>query len=460
MRYRFTTSLQTRLMVVSISTAILALASAGGLATWRLYNDLFVRTKEDHYLAVLRFHEDVNRLQASLPPRVALEQAVEKYTAGQRWIRITSDDGQVLLSSGALGHPTLPPFPPTVEPKLVYHEAAAFIRCGQPINLTDDSVVYLETLTNVSHYSESYYAFLKVLALSSSTMIVGVLVGGMWLVRRSLQPLHNMNSLSNHVSPDNLADVRLMLEDPPTEVEQLAEAFNGMLNRLSQAWGAERQLLDTISHELRTPMAIIQGYVEGILRRGQNLNDNQRDNLNTALEEVQRVERLLSGLLDLVRAESATHALKLETIQLNDLIKEMQSSAQYLGQQSILADVPQDPVIAKADRDRLKQVLLNLLTNAIRYSDPENSITVRLQVSGSTALLQVQDQGIGISEEQQARIFERFYRVSEARYRSQGGLGLGLAITKALVENMRGELTVESTLGVGSVFTIHLPLIH
>ncbi len=452
-------SLQTRLMVVSISTSVLALAGAGGLATWQLHQDLFMRTKQDHTRSVIQFHQDVETYQEHHSPDTAISRAVAKYSRSNRWLRVRDANGTLLAASPELALYEPLPFPVEYDPVFLQFRQHTFIRCGQPIELVDRSTVYLETLTDVTDSAAVYRSFLQMLTVSGMTVIGIVVVGGMIAIRRSLLPLGNMSQLSNMISTDNLPDARLMLEKPPTEVRDLAEAFNGMLNRLSQAWGAERQLLNTISHELRTPLAIVQGYIEGTLRRGQNLTEEQTANLGISLEEVHRIERLLKDLLDLARVEAGTVHLNLELIDLNEILYDLGSSAQHLGPHPIQVNVPPNAIIVKTDRDRLKQVLLNLITNAIRYSDPESPIVLRLEIRQGRAVIQVQDHGIGISAEQQARIFERFYRVSEARNRAQGGVGLGLAITKALVEMMRGTISVQSEVGKGSTFTVLLPIV-
>ncbi|MFQ3612557.1 MAG: ATP-binding protein, partial [Cyanobacteriota bacterium] len=150
--------------------------------------------------------------------------------------------------------------------------------------------------------------------------------------------------------------------------------------------------------------------------------------------------------------------MQMKPLRLDWFLEEIAALSKQLGPNPIFVENHPTPLTVMADWDRLKQVMLNLISNAIRYSDPGAPITLRLKESASQALIQVQDQGIGIPLDQQSRIFERFHSVSTSRSRQQGGIGLGLTIAKAFVENMRGQISVESAPGKGSTFTITLPL--
>jgi len=166
--------------------------------------------------------------------------------------------------------------------------------------------------------------------------------------------------------------------------------------------------------------------------------------------------RLLEDLLDLARADSGYTHFHLETVLLNDLVAEVAGMAQKFSDRSLTVMATAD-VEAIADRDHLKQVLINLIDNAVKYSAPEQPIFLRLERVDRLAIIEVCDRGVGIRLQDQSRIFDRFYRVDEARSSSTGGQGLGLAIVKTLLEGMRGSITVRSKPGEGSTFTITLP---
>lgn len=230
-----------------------------------------------------------------------------------------------------------------------------------------------------------------------------------------------------------------------------------MLSRLSQSWEQERQFVSNVSHELRTPLTIVHGYLQSVLRRQNNLTEIQREALETAASEAERTIRLLQDLLDLARADSGHLHLRIEPCVVNDLVTEVVTMAEKYTQRRIIIESENGSIEVKADYNRLKQVLINLIDNAVKYSEPDTTVIVKLYQQEESAIIQILDKGYGIPLQHQARIFERFYRVDEARTSSTGGCGLGLSIVKTLVEGMDGSVTVRSRLSEGSVFTITLP---
>ena len=230
------------------------------------------------------------------------------------------------------------------------------------------------------------------------------------------------------------------------------------LSRLSAAWEQQRQFVSNVSHELRTPLTLVDGYLQSLLRRGVNLTEAQREALEVASDEAKRTIRLLQDLLNLARADSGHLYFHFESFVVNDLVAEVVGMAEQFSNRTIAIEGTL-PIQVRADRDSLKQVLINLIDNAMKYSEPNTLICVRLEQTATQAIIQVSDRGFGINLQQQNRIFERFYRVDEARSRLSGGSGLGLAIVKTLVEGMGGSVTVRSRPGEGSIFTVTLPSI-
>jgi signal transduction histidine kinase len=283
-------------------------------------------------------------------------------------------------------------------------------------------------------------------------------------IRRSLQPLQEMSRMAGAISAADLNNAQLQLNNAPTEVKELAQTFNLMLSRLGDAWEQQRQFIGNISHELRTPLTVVSGYLQSLLRRSNNLNDYQREALETAGAEADRTIKLLQDLLDLARADSGYTRYHLAPILLNDLVSEVadltgefgDSASLRLRERSIQIEAKNN-VEAMVDRDRLKQVLINLLDNAIKYSEAAQPIELIVEQIDRQAIIRVRDRGIGIPLQDLSRIFERFYRVDENRARTTGGYGLGLAISKTLVEGMGGKIMVRSTVGEGSEFSIVLP---
>ncbi len=205
------------------------------------------------------------------------------------------------------------------------------------------------------------------------------------------------------------------------------------------------------------------------MRRGSNLSPTQREALEIASSEAQRTILLLQDLLELARADSGQIHFNLEPVVLNKLVGEVVEMAKQFSDRQIILKIAkndnkkQDDLRDEnylkviADANRLKQVLLNLIDNAVKYSDVGSPVTVALSKIGDWGIIEVCDRGSGIPLSQQSRIFDRFYRIDEARNRATGGVGLGLSIVKSLVEGMGGSVKVRSKLNGGSVFTVVLP---
>ena len=286
----------------------------------------------------------------------------------------------------------------------------------------------------------------------ATAIVIGVLTFAIaYYIDYLIRPLKRISQLTETVSADKLSEAHIHLENAPSEVRELAKTFDQMLIRLSEAWEHQRELLSNVSHELRTPLTIISGYLQSTLRRGENLTEIQKEALTTASSEADRTVQLLQDLLDLARADSGRMHFKLEPIILNDLVAEVVGMTKQYSHHQIYIDLPQELLQIKADANRLKQVLLNLIDNAVKYSERDQPINITIYQEQEQTIIQVRDRGMGISLQQQGRIFERFYRVDEARNRS-GGTGLGLSIVKTLVEGKGGKISLGSKRGKCSCF--------
>ncbi|WP_124726935.1 two-component system histidine kinase PnpS [Staphylospora marina] len=229
------------------------------------------------------------------------------------------------------------------------------------------------------------------------------------------------------------------------------------IRRLEQL---RRDFVANVSHELKTPVTSIRGFAETLLDGAMEDTRTLREFLTIILEESLRLERLVGDLLDLSRIESKQFRLELETVQVDELVrgavKTMEDRIRAKGQ-TLTVEIP-ETFQAEVDVDRVRQILLNLLSNAMVYTPEGGAIRVRAERGDGDWILSVEDTGVGIPPEDLPRIFERFYRVDKARARHSGGTGLGLAIVKHLVEAHRGKLEVKSRLGEGTMFIMRFPL--
>ena len=302
---------------------------------------------------------------------------------------------------------------------------------------------------------------LRILLLWSVTTALGAGLIVWFATQRLLAPVESVTRVALQITrADDLSRRIPPYGLPPNdEIGQLIMAFNQTLERLERLFLVQRRFLADVSHELRTPLTVIKGNV-ALLRRlpGQDL-----ESLDSIENEVDRLTRLVGDLLVLSRAESGNLPLTRARTELDALVLEVIGELQVLAKDHVQLEIGEfDQVQVCADRDRLKQVLVNLVGNALRYTPPGGRVRVNIGKSGKQAHLSVQDSGPGIAPEDLPHIFERFYRAEKARTRGKDGqgFGLGLSIAYWIVRAHGGRIEVDSRPGEGTTFHIWLPLSH
>ena len=300
------------------------------------------------------------------------------------------------------------------------------------------------------------YQLLAFLVLSLPLGVAAAGVGGYSLARRALAPIERMAERAQTITAERLSD-RLPVLTSDDELGRLATVFNELLGRLESSFEQMRRFTADVSHELRTPLTAMRSVGEVGLRERRD-PDAYRAIIGSMLEEVDRLGGLVDRLLTLSRAEIGQAKLSRDTIDLGDLAEEVVAQLGVLAeekQQSMSIERTGSP-LALGDRVVLRQSLMNLVDNAIKYSPAGGSIRVRVSESPTAAFLDVSDNGPGIADVLRGRIFDRFYRASGRPGELAGGAGLGLSIAKWAVEAMGGRLSLEPT-GGGSTFRIALP---
>lgn len=285
------------------------------------------------------------------------------------------------------------------------------------------------------------------------------------LLRRTLTPLSRVVTAALQTDAGNLT-TRLPVQQGQQEIDRLSEAFNGMLERLDASFDAERNTTERMrrfvadaSHELRTPMTSIHGFLEVLLRGAANNPEQLHRALNSMQMESKRINKLVEDLLLLTKLDQEPQLLLTETC-LDEIMLEIEPQLHILaGNRTVHLTLPQHSVIGQYHADKLKQVLLNLFLNAVQHTDSEAGIiTITLDVKGNNAILTVEDNGAGIQAEHLPKLFERFYRSESSRTRKNGGAGLGLAISKSIIDAHNGTIEIESIPGKSTVFRILLPV--
>jgi two-component system, OmpR family, sensor kinase len=300
-------------------------------------------------------------------------------------------------------------------------------------------------------------------ALSSFALIAGLVVS-LPVIRRTLVPLSNIGSAVHRTDAGNLSE-RLPAHQGQEEIDRLSVSFNGMLERLETSFQTERDAKEQMrrfvadaSHELRTPLTSIHGFLEILLRGAAEKPEQLYSALNSMYGESRRINKLVEDLLLLAKLDRAPQLIFKEA-SLQAILKEMEPQLRILaGNRSVYFELNSKSQ-GQFDPDKIKQVVLNLFHNAVQHTDAETGqILIALSRSENQTELTIKDNGPGIPPEHVTHVFERFYRSESSRTRRSGGAGLGLSITKSIVEAHGGTIRVDSQPGEGSAFRILLPL--
>jgi two-component system, OmpR family, sensor kinase len=282
--------------------------------------------------------------------------------------------------------------------------------------------------------------------------------GGWVMAGMVLRPIGQITRLADRISAQNLSE-RIPQRDVPDELGQLISTINRMIARLESSFSQIREFSLSVAHELRTPLTIMKGESELALARRLTREETERL-VTTYLEETVRMSRIVDDLLTLAKADAGQVKIQKEPVELSRLLRDIHEDAVILSSDKPLAVELQqnDQATVLGDEARLRQLFRVLLSNAVQYTDPGGSVLISSRRDGKKVHIDVVDTGIGIPEGALDKIFQRFYRVDEARTRVKGGSGLGLSIAQWIASAHNGSIAVRSTLGKGSCFTVTLPV--
>ena len=303
---------------------------------------------------------------------------------------------------------------------------------------------------NISHFKNNILmALLIVLVLGS--------LGGWVLARRSLSPIGYIASKARSITSENLSE-RLHPRGTGDEMDDLIRTINGMIARLESSFKRMAEFTADASHELKTPICAMRGEAEVLLSKGRPADEYQ-EGLAHFIEQFDRLNQMINDLILLSKFDASQVELKMVPLRLDLLIKELCNLFQVLAEQNKIALEMGaiEEVMVIGDKVRLQQLFTNLIDNAVKYTS-RGSIHVTVEKNKDSALVKIRDTGIGIPEEEQEKIFKRFYRVDKSRSRDTGGVGLGLSIAEWIAHAHHGKIEVTSELNQGSTFTVYLPL--
>ena len=327
-------------------------------------------------------------------------------------------------------------------------------------------VIEVETGTSLFAMQETLRSLTKTLFVATMMILVLATMGGYFLMNQPLRPLVVLTEKAADIGRKQLGE-RLPVLPTGDELERLTHSLNGMIDRLEEALNHNYRFSADASHELRTPLTIMRGELEEMLRL-EDLPAQAEENLVSALEEIDRMSLIVHSLMVITRLDAGGERMDLQPLDLSALVRTTMEHMRLLAEEKglPLTCVCDHEVLVYADPMRMKQVLVNLIDNAIKYTLPAGEVDptpggveVTVFASGTNAWLKIADQGVGIAPEMLPYVFDRFYRADFARSRGDGGVGLGLAIVKAIVAAHKGSVSITSAPGQGSTVSVQLPLL-
>jgi heavy metal sensor kinase len=373
-------------------------------------------------------------------------------------IQIRDRNGDILYKSYSLGKEDIIfediPFNTT---KLV----TIYDTQGQPLRLavTQNAFAKIYVAYPEVEIGEVLGNLFSIFIILVPVAIILSVLGGWFLANKSLKPVDKITKTARDITAQNL-DQRILSVDVDDEIGRLISTFNDMIGRLQSSFDQTKQFSVDASHELRTPLTIMRGELELALRSKQT-NEGYRRILSSTLDEILRMSSIIESLLMLAKGDIGKSTFTFKGVALAPIIRELHEDCEMLAEKKhIRVNLETvENLTVSGDTVRLRQLVLNLIDNAIKYTPKNGTIALSLVRENGSAKIIVRDNGIGIPAEEQSKIFDRFYRVDKGRSREMGGTGLGLSIARWITEIHGGKIFVQSEINKGSQFTVLLPLL-
>jgi two-component system, OmpR family, sensor kinase len=459
---------RTRLWLGHVAVLAIMLAVAAFGADWALRRVVIGAIIDDAILWLASTEAAALQMDPTLPVRVheiAPGAGPPSFTRLDKFVQIIDLDGQVVARSATLGTARLPR-PPALLASLRNGETvfATVTDFGEePVRMVvlPVSVGPARYAVQVAMSLDDAYAVLRVgrwLFLSMSVAIlVGIGLTGALLARRALRPIDRVVTQARRIGEANLAD-RLPHPGTRDEIGRLVETLNEMLARLARSFEVQRHFTADASHELRSPLSRLRAELEVTLRRPRTPAEYE-DTLRSCLEEVDRVQALIEELLELARIDARQEPEASEPVDVGDIIDDAVAAVRPKAAQRAIVlavDHPRE-ILVNAAPVAAKVALTNILDNAVKFSPTGSQVSVVAKADRHDALIAVSDAGPGVRSEELARLFQRFYRGQASRSTDVPGVGLGLAIARALIERQGGRITVDTATANGATFRVRLP---
>ena len=316
---------------------------------------------------------------------------------------------------------------------------------------TEDNTYQIQVFKQLNGNQYFIHSFLTKMIVADFLGIFCAFLAGRYISHRVLKPVEQIRTAAEQISIHDLTQ-RIALEGPDDEMKELSATFNSMIDRLEKAFQRQNQFVSDASHELRTPISVIQGYASLINRWGKSNPEVLQESIDSILSETEHMKELINNLLFLAKSDQNRMHAKRVCMCLNDVAQETVKELELLGQDRQISFEAKEEVEILGDMDLLKQLLWIHAENALKYTTENGKISIKVWKDKKYAYVSIQDDGIGIAQEEQMKIFDRFYREDKSRNKEISGTGLGLSIAKWIVNSHDGEIFVESERGAGATF--------
>lgn len=322
---------------------------------------------------------------------------------------------------------------------------------------------YIQVVNRMSSYHSNMSRLQLFIIIYTILAVIWGGVAAFFVIRHFLAPLRKISEAIEVVKVEPNTRMRIPEMNTDDELADLTKEFNHMLDKTQRFVDAQSNFVQDVSHELRTPVAVLEGHLQLLNRWGKDDPEVLDESLGASLQELQRMKYLIQEMLDLSRADQIEELYAHETTEIGPLIEEVVNNFKMLHPDFNLVldlDLSDKRESVQIYRNHLEQILIILLDNAVKYSDADKRKAIHVSAAQDARFVNIaiQDFGLGIPEDDRRKIFNRFYRVDKARARDRGGNGLGLSIAQKLVESYHGSISVESSVGSGSIFRVDVPL--
>jgi heavy metal sensor kinase len=442
-----------------------------------------------YYTLYFTLNAEVNRTMREAAKTVATSAHLALYPDGLKlefqefdvfasppiYIQAIDPQGRIGRTSRNLGDRTLPADQEAVIRAFQGYEVWRDLRTSEahlrvlsvPLQLGKVTVGVLQVGTSLNNIDRALSRLLTILAVGGIIAVILSAALGFFLADKALQPIARVTETALRITRTDDLSRRIQWEGPQDEVGRLVTTFNEMLDRIERLFVTQQRFIADISHELRTPLTVIRGNLDLVRRMGMRQAvggdggpDPQQEALEASLtamqSEADRMARLVNDLLLLAQADAGVQ-LRREPVEIDTIVLDVYREGKALANGIELVLDPPECAVVAGDPDRLKQLLLNLVDNAIKYTPEGGCVHLSMARSDGWVRIDVSDTGVGIPPEHLPHIFDRFYRVDKARSRKHGGTGLGLSIARWIAEAHGGWIEVQSEVGRGSTFTVWLP---